>query len=314
MVNSLSLNVLQKNKQLIVIEGPTASGKTALGVELAKRFNTIIISADSRQFYKEISIGTAKPTLEEQAGIYHYMVDSHFLTDEITSAKYAREVDIILENEFKNHDKLIMVGGSGMFIDAVCIGLDEIPKSDEIKNELTSLWNEKGLEPLLEELKEKDFDFYNEVDKGNPMRIIRALEAIRITGEPFSKLRTKQEKKHSFEIIRFVINHPREILYERINRRVEIMLENGLIEEVKSVQHIKHLSTLRTVGYSEIFNYLEDLTSLQTSVELIKQNTRRYAKRQLTWFRRHPDEIWLNNTETELMMEEIDLRLQDTRL
>lgn len=314
MVNSLSLNVLQKNKQLIVIEGPTASGKTALAVALAKRFNTVIISADSRQFYKEISIGTAKPTLDEQAGIFHYMVDSHYLKDEISSATYAQEVNIILKDEFKNHDLLIMVGGSGMFIDAVCIGLDEIPKSDEIKLELTAQWEKEGLEPLLEELKEKDIVFFNEVDKGNPMRIIRALEAIRITGETFSKLRTKQEKKHSFEIKRFVINHPREILYERINRRVDIMLENGLIEEVKSVQHLKNLSSLRTVGYTEIFNYLAGITTLQTAVELIKQNTRRYAKRQLTWFRRHPDAIWLNNTETELMVEEIELRLKDSRL
>ena len=311
MVNSLSLKVLQKNKLLIVIEGPTASGKTALGIELAKRYHSIIISADSRQFYKEIAIGTAKPSLKEQSGIHHYMVDSHFLADEITSATYARETNIILENEFKNNDKIIMVGGSGMFIDAVCIGLDEIPKSDEIKEELTTLWEKKGLEPLLEELKEKDLNFYNEVDKGNPMRIIRALEAIRITGEPFSKLRTKQEKKHSFEIIRFVINHPREILYERINRRVDIMIENGLIDEVKSVQHLKHLSTLRTVGYTEIFNYLAGVTSLPKTIELIKQNTRRYAKRQLTWFRRHPDAIWLKNTETELMVEEIEIRLKN---
>ncbi len=303
-----------KNKQLIVIEGPTASGKTALGVVLAKRFNTVIISADSRQFYKEISIGTAKPTLKEQSGIFHYMVDSHLLTDEISSSTYAKEVNIILDDEFKNHDKLIMVGGSGMFIDAVCIGLDEIPKSDEIKLELTTLWEKKGLEPLLEELREKDFDFYKEVDKGNPMRIIRALEAIRITGEAFSKLRTRQEKKHSFEITRFVINHPREILYERINRRVDIMIENGLIDEAKSVQHLKHLSSLKTVGYTEIFNYFDGVTSLQTAVELIKQNSRRYAKRQLTWFRRHPEAIWLNNTETELMVEEISFRLQETRL
>jgi len=189
---------VQQKKQLIVIEGPTASGKTALGVALAKKWNTVIISADSRQFYKELSIGTAKPTLEEQEGIKHYMVDSHQLEEEVSSAKYAREVNLILEKEFIHHDQLIMVGGSGMFIDAVCIGLDEIPKSDELKAELTNQWELLGLEPLLNELKEKDPEFYNEVDKGNPMRIIRALEAIRLTGQPFSKLRTNQEKKHTF--------------------------------------------------------------------------------------------------------------------
>ena len=300
---------MQQKKQLIVIEGPTASGKTALGVALAKKWNTVIISADSRQFYKELSIGTAKPTSEEQEGIKHYMVDSHKLEEEVSSAKYAREVNLILEKEFIHHDQLIMVGGSGMFIDAVCIGLDEIPKSDELKAELTKQWELLGLEPLLNELKEKDPEFYNEVDKGNPMRIIRALEAIRLTGQPFSKLRTNQEIKHNFEIIRFVINHPREVLYERINRRVDIMLENGLLDEVKSVQHLKHLSTLKTVGYTELLNFLNGITNFQTAIDLIKQNTRRYAKRQLTWFRRHPEAIWLKSTETNLMVEEIEVRL-----
>ena len=304
---------MQQKKQLIVIEGPTASGKTALGVALAKKWNTVIISADSRQFYKELSIGTAKPTLEEQEGIKHYMVDSHQLEEEVSSAKYAREVNLILEKEFIHHDQLIMVGGSGMFIDAVCIGLDEIPKSDELKAELTNQWELLGLEPLLNELKEKDPEFYNEVDKGNPMRIIRALEAIRLTGQPFSKLRTNQEIKHNFEIIRFVINHPREVLYDKINRRVDIMLENGLLDEVKSVQHLKHLSTLKTVGYTELFNFLDGITNFQTAIDLIKQNTRRYAKRQLTWFRRHPEAIWLKSTETNLMVEEIESRLQDSR-
>ena len=300
---------MQQKKQLIVIEGPTASGKTALGVALAKKWNTVIISADSRQFYKELSIGTAKPTIEEQEGIKHYMVDSHQLEEEVSSAKYAREVNLILEKEFIHHDQLIMVGGSGMFIDAVCIGLDEIPKSDELKAELTKQWQLLGLEPLLNELKEKDPEFYNEVDKGNPMRIIRALEAIRLTGQPFSKLRTNQEIKHNFEIIRFVINHPREVLYDRINRRVDIMLENGLLDEVKSIQHLKHLSTLKTVGYTELFNFLDGITNFQTAIDLIKQNSRRYAKRQLTWFRRHPEAIWLKSTETNLMVEEIEVRL-----
>lgn len=301
-IKNISLKTL---KHLIVIEGPTASGKTALGVELAKQFNTVVISADSRQLYKELSIGTAKPTLEEQANIFHYMVDSHSLTDEITSAVYAREVNEILAAEFKTHDKIILVGGSGMFIDAVCIGLDEIPKSDQIKRELTIQWEKEGLQNLLEELKSKDLVFYDEVDKGNPMRIIRALEAIRITGQPFSTLRTKQEKKHSFEITRFVINHEREVLYDRINRRVDIMMGNGLLEEVKSVEHLKHISTLRTVGYSELFDFLDGNTTIENAVNLIKQNTRRYAKRQLTWFRRHPEAIWLMNTTTKEMVIEI---------
>ena len=296
-------------KQLIVIEGPTASGKTALGVALAKKWGTIVVSADSRQFYKELSIGTAKPTIEEQSGIPHYFVDSHLLNDEISSARYAREVIELLKIEFRKHDRVLMVGGSGMFIDAVCIGLDEIPKSDEIKQTLTEQWKQEGLNPLLIELESKDPEFYNEVDRDNPMRIIRALEAIRITGEPFSKLRTKTEKERFFHVKRFVINHPREILYDRINRRVDLMIKDGLIDEVKSVQHLRHLSTLRTVGYSEFFDFLDGKIEFDKAVELIKQNTRRYAKRQLTWFRRHPEAVWIDFSEIETMIIEIEKRL-----
>lgn len=299
-------------KQLIVIEGPTASGKTALGVELAKKWKTVVVSADSRQFYKELSIGTAKPSLDEQDDIFHYFIDSHFLQDEITSAVYAREVMSILEKEFQIYDKIVMVGGSGMFIDAVCIGLDEIPKSDELKQGLTIQWKEEGLESLLIELKEKDIDFYNEVDKDNPMRIIRALEAIRLTGEPFSKLRTNCNKELFFDVKRFVINHPREILYDRINRRVDMMIENGLLDEVKSVFHLKHLSTLRTVGYSELFNFIEGSVSYLDAIELIKQNTRRYAKRQLTWFRKHPEAVWIDFTNIVDMANKIDSILDIT--
>lgn len=293
-------------KQLIVIEGPTASGKTALGIELAKRLQTIIISADSRQFYKELSIGTAKPSMKEQAGIQHYFIDSHFLEEEITSARYAKEVLVVLENEFQNHDSIIMVGGSGMFIDAVCIGLDEIPKSDELKKAITLQWETEGLESLLLELKEKDIDFYNEVDRDNPMRIIRAIEAIRLTDEPFSKLRNQKKKELPFEVKRFVINHPREILYDRINHRVDLMLEQGLLEEVKSVLHLKHLSTLKTVGYSELFQFLDGNVSYQNAVDLIKQNTRRYAKRQLTWFRKHPEAVWIDFSSTVEMTNKVE--------
>ncbi len=296
---------IKSGKQLIVIEGATASGKTALAVELAKRFNTVIVSADSRQFYKELLIGTAKPSVEEQEGIHHYFIDSHFLQDEITSASYAYEVLTILDVEFQNHDTVIMVGGSGMFIDAVCIGLDEIPKSDVLKKEITEQWENEGLDSLLAELKEKDVEFFNEVDRGNPMRVIRAIEAIRLTGEPFSKLRNKKKKDLPFEVKRFVINHPREVLYDRINRRVDLMIENGLVDEVKSVLHLKHLSTLKTVGYSELFRFFDGEISMQDAVDLIKQNTRRYAKRQLTWFRKHTDAVWINYTTTKEMANEI---------
>lgn len=292
-------------KQLIVIEGPTASGKTALGVELAKRWETVVISADSRQFYKELSIGTAKPSVEEQDGVLHYFVDSHHLEDEVTSARFAKEVLEILQKEFEKHDRILMVGGSGMFIDAVCNGLDEIPKSDELKAQITEEWKANGLESLLNELKGKDLDYYNEVDKDNPMRIIRAIEAIRLTGEPFSKMRTKTEKERFFDIKRFVIHHEREKLYDRINRRVDLMIENGLLDEVKSVYQLQHLKSLKTVGYVELFDFIDGKISFDEAVNLIKQNTRRYAKRQLTWFRRHPEAVWIDFTSTIQMADEI---------
>ena len=292
-------------KKLIVIEGPTASGKTELGVELAKYFNTVIISADSRQFYKELEIGTAKPTLEEQQGIKHYFIDSHLLEDEVSSGRYANEVDELLKDLFLVHDIVLMVGGSGMFIDAVCIGLDQIPSSQVIRSNLNKEFEEKGIEPLLIELRKKDVTFFENVDKSNPVRIIRALEAIRSSGKTMTELRTQTVKKHNFEIQRFVINHPRKHLYERINSRVDQMIKNGLLDEVKSVYNRKGINTLKTVGYSEMFSFLDGEITIERAVELIKQNTRRYAKRQLTWFRRHADAIWLDSIDLEGMVLEV---------
>jgi tRNA dimethylallyltransferase len=292
-------------KLLVVIEGPTASGKTALGVELASHFNSVVISADSRQFYKELAIGTAKPSLEEQKGIHHYFIDSHSLKDEITSSEYAKQVEIIVQDLFKHHDVVFMVGGSGMFIDAFCIGLDEIPHSIKVREELNLIFNEYGLAPLLDELKEFDPEYFNLVDRSNPMRIIRAIEAHRISGKSMTELRLNQKKTHPFEIKRFVINHARDILYDRINKRVDLMIDSGLLDEVKSVIDFKDLTPLKTVGYSELFSYLNDEISFERAVELIKQNTRRYAKRQLTWFRRHLESTWLKETETHKMKEEV---------
>lgn len=308
----MTTNSIQNKKQLIVIEGPTASGKTALGVALAKKWKTVVLSADSRQFYKELSIGTAKPSIEEQEGIKHYFIDSHSLSQELTSAKYAKEANEILKKEFGNHDKILLVGGSGMFIDALCVGLDEIPTSGSIKQELTKQWKTEGLEPLLNELQTKDPIFFEEVDKGNPMRVIRALEAIRITNVPFSTLRTATPKELFFDVRRFVIQHERESLYERINKRVDVMIENGLIEEVKSVFHLKESTPLKTVGYTELFSYLNGIITFEDAILLIKQNTRRYAKRQLTWFRKHADASWIDYTTTEEMADEIIRSLDES--
>ncbi len=288
-------------KELIVIGGPTASGKTALSIALAKTWNTVIISADSRQFYKEMTIGTAKPMVEEMENIPHYFIDSHSITDEVNSSRFANEASELLSTLFQQHDKIILVGGSGMFIDALCFGLDDIPHDGQQQQQLEKELELYGLAPLLEELQEKDPDFYNQVDKSNPVRIIRALEVIRATNRPFSSFRKGEKKQHDFSIRYFVMNVPREILYDRINRRVDVMVENGLEHEAKNLVAYKHLKPLATVGYSEWFRYWEGEFDRSTCIELIKQNSRRYAKRQVTWFKRNPEAIWIPyGTSTEM--------------
>lgn len=292
-------------KHLIVIEGPTASGKTSLSIKLAKHFNTSIISADSRQFYKEIEIGTAKPSLEEQDGVQHFFIDSNSVTDEVSSARFEKEGLEILKQLFETKDIAILVGGSGMFIDALCNGLDNIPANPIVKQSIQKEFDEFGSLHLLEELKEKDPEYYNTIDKDNPMRIIRAIEVIRITGKPYSELRKAKPKKRPFQIHKFVINHERQTLYDRINLRVDLMIKAGLIDEAKSVIDHRNLASLNTVGYKEIFNYLDGKSSLDDAIALIKQNTRRYAKRQLTWFRRHQDATWIDFNTNEIMAEAI---------
>ncbi|NQZ35461.1 MAG: tRNA (adenosine(37)-N6)-dimethylallyltransferase MiaA [Crocinitomicaceae bacterium] len=292
-------------KQLIVISGPTASGKTSLSVALAKHFNSCVLSADSRQFYKEVSIGTAKPTIEEMEGIPHYFIDSHQLTDEVSAAQFEREALQTLEELFQKHETIILTGGSGMFVDALCDGLDKIPTSKEIRDELQEQVDQGNLESLLEELKEKDPIYFEQVDQKNPVRITRAVEVIRLTGRPYSELRKSKPKKRPFTVQRFVIEHDREFLYERINRRVDIMMEAGLLEEVKSVIPLRHLSSMSTVGYRELFNYLDGNYSLDEAVNMIKQNSRRYAKRQITWLKRNPSANWIPFSTTEQMTEEI---------
>ncbi|HLU88112.1 MAG TPA: tRNA (adenosine(37)-N6)-dimethylallyltransferase MiaA [Taishania sp.] len=290
-------------KRLIVIAGPTASGKTALSIALAKTLNAVVISADSRQFYKELSIGTAKPSIEEMDGIKHYLVDSHPITDEINSARFAELALKIIETEFKVRETIILVGGSGMFIDALCYGLDDLPHDKAVQNQLNGAFNTNGLEPLLAELEAKDPEFYQQIDKSNPVRIIRALEVIRITNEKFSSLRKGEKRTHAFAINYFVVNPPRELLYERINLRVDKMIATGLEEEARSVLPYRHLKSLATVGYREFFDYFDGKIDYQTAVELVKQNSRRYAKRQITWFKRNPDAIWIPFGTTEEMKE-----------
>ena len=280
-------------KKLIVVQGPTASGKTGLSIELARRLSTVILSADSRQFYKQMSIGTAKPSVEEQAGINHYFIDSHDITDEVTAARFAQEAEKLLVELFETKDTVILTGGSGMFVDALCEGLDDIPTDAKIKEDLTRQWKEHGLDSLLQELEQRDPEMYDTIDRNNPSRVIRALEANRVTGKPFSELRTGKKKEKSFNVIRFIIELPREELYKRIDERVDNMIALGLVDEVRSLLPHRDLGVMKTVGYSELFRYLDDELILVDAISLIKQHTRNYAKRQMTWLRRYNDATFI---------------------
>ena len=293
-------------RKLIVIQGPTASGKTKLAIQLAKILNTVVVSADSRQFYKEIQIGTAKPTLEEQEGVKHYFIDSHSIHSPVTSAQYEKEAIQLLNELFISTPFIVLVGGSGMFIDALCDGINEVPKNDLIKVQLNSELLTNGLPFLLSELKIKDEFYFQKVDKGNPLRVIRALEVIRSTGSTYSSFLDKNSiVKRDFETVKFVIDLPRDQLYERINLRVDHMICNGLLDEVKSVIEYKYLQSLNTVGYKELFSYLNSEIDFKEAVELIKKNTRNYAKRQLTWFRKDTSAIWLKSIATNEQINEI---------
>ena len=279
---------------------------------MAKHFNTSILSADSRQFYKELEIGTAKPILEEQAGIHHYFINSHSVTDEVSSAKFEKEGLQILEGIFYSNDVAILVGGSGMFIDALCNGLDSIPTDINVKKQIQIEYDDYGTLPLLDELKSKDPEYFKTIDKNNPMRIIRAIEVIRITGKSYSELRKSTPNKREFQIHKYVINHNRKALYDRINLRVDLMIESGLIEEAKSVIQYRGLTPLNTVGYQEIFEYLDGDFTLEEAADKIKQNTRRYAKRQLTWFRRHQDAVWIDFDDNSKMIEKKKKKFNST--
>lgn len=292
--------------KLIVIQGPTASGKTQLAIQLAKSLSSVVVSADSRQFYREIQVGTAKPTFSEQEGIKHFFIDSHSIHFPVTSAQYEREALPLIESLFEAYPFIILVGGSGMFIDALCDGINEVPKNEMVKEQLNIEFQTKGLSFLLEELKTKDQLYYEKVDKGNPLRVIRALEVIRSTGLPYSSFLNKEKiQKRNFDVVKFVIDLPRKLLYDRINLRVDQMLCNGLLEEVKSVFDFRTLQSLNTVGYKELFCYMNSEISYNEAIELIKKNTRNYAKRQLTWFRKDTRAIWLKNIETDLQLNEV---------
>lgn len=298
-------------KFLIVIAGPTAVGKTALSIEIAREFNTEIISADSRQFFREMSIGTAKPSQEELKYVTHHFINSHSIKKEYNVGKYEREALDLLDNLFKKKEVVILTGGSGLYIDAVCKGFDNLPEvSIDIRENLNNIFKEKGIEELQAMLKEHDPEYYKTVDLSNPQRIIRALEVSISTGLPYSSFRKKETKQRTFNIIMIGLELPREELYERINARVDEMIKQGLMEEVKNLIEYKAHNALQTVGYKELFDHFSGKLELKDAIELIKQNTRNYAKRQLTWFRKDKEIKWFHPDEKKEIIEYIKKKLE----
>lgn len=286
---------MQKDKTLIVLAGPTAVGKTELSLQIARHFNCPIISADSRQIYKEIKIGTAAPTTEQMAMVKHYFVGHKSIHDYYSAWEFEQDTLTLLDELFTQHDHVLMTGGSMMYIDAVCNGIDEIPTiSDDVR---TAIWNEyesHGLQHMLDRLKALDPIFYEQADHNNAKRIIHAVEICVESGVPYSSLRTGKTKERPFNITRLCLNREREELFERISQRVDQMINDGLIDEARQYFDLRHLNSLNTVGYKEIFQYLAGEIDLEEAVRLIKRNTRRYAKKQLAWFRLKNQYNWFH--------------------
>lgn len=275
------------NKTLTVILGPTAVGKTDYSIALAKEYGSPIISCDSRQIFREMKIGTAPPSEEQLSTVRHYFIFSHSVSQYYTAGKYELEALQLLETLFKTHDRLVMVGGSGLYADALCYGLDDFPEADQtLRNELMARLENEGIESLRMELKRLDPQTYETMDIANRQRVVRALEVTLMTGRKYSSFKSNSRKSRPFSIERFCLSRPREELYDRINRRVDSMIDQGLVEEVESLKQYRHMPALQTVGYKEIFSYLDGDITLDRAKELIKRNTRHYAKRQITYWRK----------------------------
>ena len=285
-------------KTLIVITGPTAVGKTALCLDIAQHFGIPIINADSRQIYKELKIGTASPTSEQLAKVKHYFVGSLSLNDYYSASLFEQQTMEILEREFAKSDYALMAGGSMMYIDAVCDGIDDIPTVDDKTREtLKARLAAEGLEPLVEELKKLDPEYYEIVDKQNPRRVVHGLEICLMTGKTYTSFRKREKKQRPFNIVKIGLNREREELYNRINQRVDQMMAEGLLEEAKSLYPMRHMNALNTVGYKEMFAYLDGTWTLEEAVERIKGNTRRYARKQLTWYKKDEQIRWFHPNE-----------------
>lgn len=303
------------NNYLISVVGPTAIGKTTLSIALAKFFNTEIISADSRQFYKEMHIGTAVPTLEELQEIKHHFIQHKSIHEDYNVGTFEKDAISCLDGLFKNNNIVVMVGGSGLYLDAVTKGLDEFPEVDDsIRKVLNERLAKDGLKNLQNELQERDPKSYASIAIDNPHRVIRALEICLGTGKPYSSFLAKTTKVRPFNNITIGLTADRPQIYDRINKRVDAMMASGLLDDTKRLYPFKHLNALNTVGYKELFNYLEGEWSLDFAISEIKKNTRRFAKRQLTWFRKDENIIWFNyETDPKVIISEIERKIKEPR-
>lgn len=282
-------------RTLVVIVGPTAVGKTNFAVEMAKFLNAEIISADSRQFYKELCIGTAKPTMDEMQGVQHHFVDFLSIEDEYNAYDFEKETLQVLDQLFENNHFAILTGGSGLYVKAVCEGIDLMPDIPiESRLSLKNQLEENGLEFMLERLKQIDREYYQIVDKQNPARILRALEIYETTNKPYSTFRKGEKAHRAFKILKIGLEREREELYQRINQRMDIMIGNGLFAEAENLFEMRHMNALKTVGYKEIFDYMEGKYDRDEAIRLLKRNSRRYAKRQMTWFKKDEEIKWFH--------------------
>ena len=285
-------------KTLIVVVGATGSGKTDLSLRLATHFAAPILSTDSRQVYRGIPIGTAQPTAEQLATAEHHFIASHALDDNFNCGEYEVQALARLEELFQKHNTVVAVGGSGLYIQALCEGMDDLPQADEeLRQRLAERLQNEGIESLAAELQRLDPVYYEQVDRCNPSRVLRAIEVCLQTGKPYSSLRTGERRKRDFNIVKVGIDWERATLYDRINRRVDMMIDEGLEAEALAVYPLRHLNSLQTVGYREMFDYFDGKITREEAIELIKRNSRRYAKRQMTWFRRDPEIRWFSNEE-----------------
>lgn len=296
-----------KHGTLIVIVGPTGSGKTALSIDVARHYSAPILSTDSRQMYRGMAIGTAQPTAEELAAAEHHFIADREPEDDFNCGSYETEALQRLDKLFAKHDYVVAVGGSGLYIQALCEGLDDLPSGNkELRDQLKDRLMHGGLESLVAQLKELDPAYYDVVDRQNPSRVMRALEVCLTTGRPYSELRSGSTAYRPFNIIKIGTEMPRNILYERINRRVDMMVADGIVEEAKALYPKRMLNALQTVGYSELFDYFDGKCSYEEAIELIKRNSRRYAKRQMTWFRRDKNVMWFSPDKLSDIIEYID--------